>query len=88
GWVAKIGMAHVKDNPEQGWRAYNATLDLLRAFNRENNLPIDWVFSSAATQKAFGERPPSVIEPSADLEMDDSAVEYESESESESESEA
>ncbi|KAF4207305.1 hypothetical protein CNMCM8927_003579 [Aspergillus lentulus] len=88
GWVAKIGMAHVKDNPEQGWRAYDATLDLLRAFNRENNLPIDWVFSSAATQEAFGERPPSVIEPSADLEMDDSAVEYESESESESEIEA
>ncbi|KAF4182500.1 hypothetical protein CNMCM8694_006756 [Aspergillus lentulus] len=87
GWLAKIGMAHVKDNPEQGWRAYDATLGLLRAFNRENNLPIDWVFSSAATQKAFGERPPDVIEPSADLEMEDSAVEYESESESESESE-
>ncbi|GFF60861.1 hypothetical protein IFM51744_10511 [Aspergillus udagawae] len=88
GWVAKIGMAHVKDNPEQGWRAYDATLDLLHAFNHKNNLPINWVFSSAATQKAFRERPLSVIELTANLEMEDSAVKYESESESESKSEA
>ncbi|KAH2761569.1 hypothetical protein KXW10_000391 [Aspergillus fumigatus] len=87
GWVAKIGMAHVKDNPEQGWRAYDDTLNLLRTFNRENNLPLDWVFSSAATQKAFGERPPNVLEPSADLEMDDSAVEYDSQSDSDSDRE-
>ncbi|RHZ48748.1 uncharacterized protein CDV56_103023 [Aspergillus thermomutatus] len=87
GWAAKIGMADVQDNAEKGWRAYDATLELLRVFNRENGLPIDWVFSPAATQTMFGERPPSVIEPSPDLEMD-SAVEYESESESESESEA
>jgi hypothetical protein len=88
GWAGKINMAHVRDNPEEGWRAYDATLKLLHHFNRENNLPIDWVFSPAATQKQFGERPPSVIEPSPDLEMDDSATDYESESESESESEA
>jgi hypothetical protein len=85
GWAGKINMAHVRDNPEEGWRAYDATLKLLHHFNRENNLPIDWVFSPAATQKQFGERPPSVIEPSPDLEMDDSATDYESESESEAE---
>jgi hypothetical protein len=87
GWAAKINMAHVRDNPEEGWRAYDETLKLLHHFNRENDLPVDWVFSPAATQKQFGERPPGVIEPSPDLEMD-SATDYESESESESESEA
>lgn len=87
GWVAKVGMADVQDNSEKGWRAYDVTLNLLRVFNRESSLPIDWVFSPAATEKMFGERPPDVIEPDPDLEMD-SAVEYESESESERESEA
>jgi hypothetical protein len=87
GWEGKISMAHVRENPEEGWRAYDSTLNLLRISNRENDLPIDWVFSPAATQRQFGERPPSVIEPSADLDMD-SATDYESDSESDSESEA
>jgi hypothetical protein len=39
------------------------------------------------TQKAFGERPLSVIKLSANMEMDNSAVKYKSESESKSESE-
>jgi hypothetical protein len=63
-------------------------LDLLCVFNYKNNLPINWVFSSAATQKAFRERPLSVIKLTANLEMEDSAVKYKSESESKSESKA
>lgn len=82
-WSTLINSDMVKDNPEKGWKAYDALYSTLSLVNREYDLPSEWNISPDVPKKLFGDRPESVKNPS---ETDtDSAVDFSDESESESE---
>lgn len=71
----------VKNNPDDGWKAYYELRKIIRLINREYNLPKGWNIPRDETQRLFGERPANIEDPS-DTDTD-SAVEYSAESESE-----
>lgn len=80
-WSAYVRSDRVKDNPGEGWKAYDLLRQTFRLTNREYDFPKDWNISHNETQRLFGERPENMEEP-PDTDAD-SAAEYSAESESE-----